>query len=67
MGKKVVAFDIFGTCFGKASFLPLEIGNMLLIRSSTEGFDNLIQALDEEFGAEIKQAGTTPAHVMMAW
>ncbi|KAK9893194.1 HAD-like protein [Cystobasidium minutum MCA 4210] len=44
--KKVVAFDILGTCFC---------------------FDNLIQALDEEFGPEIKNAGTTPFHMMMSW
>jgi len=31
------------------------------------GFSNVIEVIEKEFGAEIKEAGTTPAHVMMSW
>lgn len=31
------------------------------------GFSNIVQAIEEEFGAELKQAGTTSSHVMTSW
>jgi len=31
------------------------------------GFENVIQAVDEEFGDDLRKAGTTPAHTVMAW
>jgi 2-haloacid dehalogenase len=63
MVKKIAAFDVFGTSFGIVhAYCHVSLKLMPL-----PGFASVISALDEEFGPELKKAGTTPAHVFMSW